>query len=451
MHLLVEPSSPNRFNIMECDERMEDRLQLAYAWYRRLDFPGKEVMKYSISHVIECDISSADIDLLPWNKTETKVVNDDWIYLEDPPADLFAANDFSESSETSYTSVASMTFPPSDTLSLSPRKHASVKDQDQDQRRKKCYKWYKLLAKPTRETMCRIAEYTKGSDFTRQDVDLLRWNFEETMVVKEANRRKRPGKHEKGSQHDKDAVFEVDFPDIMDNDSKGPKARLEDEAYDNLKSLHSSTHHSRTHHMDETFHTCYEDGARYESEKGKFEGEHSDRLEIDRLEGLLHRTNIVEEEHKRKKEERLLKREAAAAAEKNKRAEEEHKRKRKQRLRKREAAATEKSMSGEDAAENHAGADNREAAKRETAGIDNSEDARRERAFRWYSQFCTNRADFKRRVAALESMDITSEDIDLLPWNESGSVVNIAKMNALMRANLVKLVAKQRHADKVIV
>jgi hypothetical protein len=449
MHL-IEPSSPGSscFNTMEGDKRTKDRLKLAYVWYRRLDFPGKEVMKRSISHAIGCEITGADIDLLPWNKTETKVVNDDWICLEDPPDDLFAPSDFSESSETSYTSAKLVEFPPSKTLSLSPRSPMSPRKQaivkDEDQRRKKCYKWYKLLAKPTRETMCRIVEYTRGPDFTCEDVDLLRWNFEETKVIKEAKRKKRPGKHEKGSQHDKDTDFEVDFPDIMDNDSKDRKARLEDEEYENLKSLHGNTHHSSSTRMDETFHTCYEDGARYESDKGKVESEHShsDRIEIDRLEGLLQRTNIVEEEQKRKKEARLLKREAAAAAEKNRKAEAEHKRKRKERIRKREeAAAAEKKTHAVE--EKHADADNKEPTKK--SSIDNSEDGRRERAFRWYSQFCTNRADFKRRVAALKNMDITSEDIDLLPWNESGSVVNIAKMNALTRATLMKL-TKKRHA-----
>jgi hypothetical protein len=415
------------------DESMADRRTLAYAWYKRLTFPGKDAMKRIIRNTVDCDITSEDIDLLPWNKTETKVVNDDWIFLEDPPDDLFPDTDFSESAsemDPTTITVASMTFP-----SLFPGKHASEKDQDQ--RRKKCYKWYKLLAKPTRETMCRIVEYTRGSDFTLQDVDLLRWNYDETAVVKKTKRRKRPDKHEeKGSQNEKYVDFEVDFPDNLDSDNKD------------------------SHHLDETFHTCYEDGSRYESEKGKSEGEDLDRREIDRLEGLLLRTNKVEEEHKRTKEERLRKREAAAAAEKYNIAEEEHKRKRKARLRKREAAAAaavEKNISGEDAEETRAGAGNKEAAKSKTMhgqdteatapGIDNSEDARRLRAFRWYSQMCTTRTDFKRRVAALESkesMDITSDDIDLLPWNESGSVVNIAKMNALTRASLMKLTKKRQ-------
>jgi hypothetical protein len=443
MQLVQSPlvqSPANSFHTRGNGESKEDRQKLAYAWYRRLAFPGKEAMQSIIWNAEDCDITSEDIDLLPWNKTETKVVNDDWIFLEDPPDDLFADTDFSEScSEVEHTTnaVASTTLP-----SLFLEKHESEKDQDQ--RRKKCYKWYKLLSKPTRETMCRIVEYTRGPDFTRQDIDLLRWNYEETAVVKNSKRKKRPAKHEKGSQHDKDTDFEVDFPDNLDNDNKDTKVEPEE--------------HSSSHRMDETFHTCYQDGSRYVSEMDESEGEDLDRLEkgksegeeIDRLKGLLLRTNNLEEEHKRKKEGRLRKREAEEAAEKNKRAEEEHKRKRRERLRKREAAAAaEKNISKE--------ATDEEAAKSKTmsgqdaeetapAGIDNSEDARRQRAFRWYSQMCTTRTDFKRRVAALEkkeSMDITSEDIDLLPWNETGSMVNIAKMNALTRANLMKLTKKR--------
>jgi hypothetical protein len=57
---------------------------------------------------------------------------------------------------------------------------------DQYRRRKNAYNWYKLLAQPTRATMCRILDYTKGADFTRHDLDLLPWNLEESEVTEEA-------------------------------------------------------------------------------------------------------------------------------------------------------------------------------------------------------------------------------------------------------------------------
>jgi hypothetical protein len=38
----------------------------------------------------------------------------------------------------------------------------------------------------------------------------------------------------------------------------------------------------------------------------------------------------------------------------------------------------------------------------------------------------------------VDSIDITPEDVDLLPWNLTGRVVNIAKMNAIIRASILK-------------
>jgi hypothetical protein len=97
-------------------------------------------------------------------------------------ANTFIA-DGSESSEVTRTAVAP-SLALSEILSSSTGKHTSEKNQDY--RRKNAYKWYKLFASPTRETMRRIVEYTKGPNFTRQDVDLLPWNFEETEVTEEA-------------------------------------------------------------------------------------------------------------------------------------------------------------------------------------------------------------------------------------------------------------------------
>jgi hypothetical protein len=325
--------------------------------------------------------------------------------------------DFSESSETSYNTAASTLphyLPPTETPSLALGQHESEKDQHR--RRKNAHQWYKLLAYPTRETMCRIVEYTKGPDFTRQDVDLLPWNLEETEVDEEEMKALKPekkvvsgkpGKNSpksplksprksslkssmksplesslksslqepseklgKGSHHGKDIVFEV-------------------EVADNLESLHNSSSD-----LDASRHTGDKDLDQYESEKGKLEGEQRDPTEV-----AL--TNRVEEEHKRRKEERRCKREAVAK----------------------------KNVSGKDAKKTAAPVDSFEAIK----------DARRIRAFSWYSQLSTpTRAEFKQRVAAVEEIDISPFDIDLLPWNASGTIVNIAKMNAHTRASIMK-------------
>jgi hypothetical protein len=49
-----------------------------------------------------------------------------------------------------------------------------------------------------------------------------------------------------------------------------------------------------------------------------------------------------------------------------------------------------------------------------------------------------SRQNFKRKVAAQESIDNTPGYVDLLTWNETGFVENIAKMNALIRAGIQK-------------
>jgi hypothetical protein len=63
---------------------------------------------------------------------------------------------------------------------------------------------------------------------------------------------------------------------------------------------------------------------------------------------------------------------------------------------------------------------------------------RRERAFFWYARMDSpTRTEFKRKVAE-SSMDITPEDIDSLPWNLTGRMVNIAKMNAITLASILQ-------------
>jgi hypothetical protein len=99
--------------------------------------------------------------------------------------------------------------------------------------------------------------------------------------------------------------------------------------------------------------------------------------------------------------------------------EEKRKRRKGERRQKGEAAKSE-DMSGNDVKETVVGS---------------SEDARRRQlAFSWYSQMSApDRLEFKREVAALQSLNITPDDVDLLPWNETGSVVDIAKMYSLTK------------------
>jgi hypothetical protein len=69
---------------------------------------------------------------------------------------------------------------------------------------------------------------------------------------------------------------------------------------------------------------------------------------------------------------------------------------------------------------------------------------RRQVAFSLYSQMSTpTRSEFKQRVAALymfsyNPSDVSPDDIDLLPWNATGYLVDIGKMNALTRASIMR-------------
>ena len=61
----------------------------------------------------------------------------------------------------------------------------------------------------------------------------------------------------------------------------------------------------------------------------------------------------------------------------------------------------------------------------------NSEKARLERAYAWYSKLAQPSRDlFKKKITLIASIDITEEDVDLLPWTSSGAMVNIAKLNS---------------------
>jgi hypothetical protein len=121
------------------------------------------------------------------------------------------------------------------------------------------------------------------------------------------------------------------------------------------------------------------------------------------------------------------------------RVDEERKRSREERRQKRKAAKT-KNKSGDVV---------KEVVVKEVVVGSNEDARRRQLAFSWYSKHSTpNRSEFKEKVALLFmfSIDpdaITQADVDLLPWNSTGSVVNIAKMNALTRASLSIMKSKQ--------
>jgi hypothetical protein len=148
-------------------------------------------------------------------------------------------------------------------------------DKDQYRRMRNAYNWYKLLAQPTRATMCRILDYTKGADFTRQGVDLLPWIIEESKVSEEAmkslkkEKKEVSGKPGKSSLLDggEDTVKTLDFA-AKSNGYHTRQALLKEELGDSLTSLETSLN-SSSGYLDASFSNWDQDGAMYVSDKGE--------------------------------------------------------------------------------------------------------------------------------------------------------------------------------------
>jgi hypothetical protein len=70
--------------------------------------------------------------------------------------------------------------------------------------------------------------------------------------------------------------------------------------------------------------------------------------------------------------------------------------------------------------------------KEKSLSKSNTEQARAERAYGWYSKLgLPSRENFKKKIKLIASIDITADDVDLLPWNGSGTMVNVAKLNTM--------------------
>jgi hypothetical protein len=290
---------------------------------------------------------------------------------------------------TDYSKSSESTLPATDTP-LSPTERTSIplgrqeSEKEQGCRRKKAYKWYKHYAKPTKASMCSIVDYyANDSDITRQDVDLLPWNLEETKVIKEAMKSPKKDTEKKDKKEKERYNGREDTAFVKSNGYNRRPTLLQGQMGDSLTSLDISLNGSSSSSLD--------------ASSGSWNQDHTQ----DRLVSANHLLTIkVEEEHKRRREERRREREAA----------------------KKESMP--------------------EVNMQDKRTADDIKDYRRERAFLWYARMATpTRTEFKRRVAAVQSsssLDITPEDVDLLPWNETGRVVNVAKMNAIIRARILK-------------
>jgi hypothetical protein len=111
--------------------------------------------------------------------------------------------------------------------------------------------------------------------------------------------------------------------------------------------------------------------------------------------------------------------------------EEEHKRKREERRRKRDEA-TKKNMSDVNEQERLTTEEIRREDTRNQIVKARRENCL-ERTFLWYTRMATpTRTEFKQQIA-IQKVDITPEDVDLLAWNEAGTrVKNMATMNAML-------------------
>jgi chromosome segregation ATPase len=64
-----------------------------------------------------------------------------------------------------------------------------------------------------------------------------------------------------------------------------------------------------------------------------------------------------------------------------------------------------------------------------------SEKKRMERAYGWYTKLSfPEKEDMRERIAKIQNVDISVDDIDLLPWTPSGKRINVAKMNMILFA-----------------
>jgi hypothetical protein len=264
--------------------------------------------------------------------------------------------DCSKSSESTDTPL-----PPTEVAAIPPRRQERERDQN---RRKKAYKWYKKFSKPTKATMCSIVDYTKDTDITRQDVDLLPWNLEETKVIKEAMK----------------SQTKTELKD-MNNDKKKKKKDKKEKERDGTEETAFAKLKGKMDYISMSSDSSWNaisDSLDTSSTSMCWDQDH---------------TQDVEEEHNRRRAERLRKREAAK-----------------------------KSMP-------------------EVKRADHT--ACCERAFEWYTRLgMPTRTEFKRKATAMESINLTPIDIDLLPWNLTGRAVNVAKMNAMVRASVLNAMAR---------
>jgi hypothetical protein len=267
---------------------------------------------------------------------------------------------------------------------------SSLDAEDKGRRRKKAYEVYKHYAKPTRASMCRIIDsHAEDAGITRQDVDLLPWNPENTEVIKEAMKslkKKEKKKEKEGKKHKKKK--EKKNEKELDGTEKTAFAKLKGKMGYVSTSLDSSWN-AISASLDGSSTSIF-----WDQDNTQDRNENAGQLQ----------TITVEEQHNRKREERRRKRE-------------EEKKKHFSEVDEQERIAAEERK--------------REDARNKK--MQARQDDRLERTFLWYTRMAQpTRAEFEQQIA-IQNIEITLEDVDLLAWNESGTrVKNLATMNAML-------------------
>lgn len=87
-----------------------------------------------------------------------------------------------------------------------------------------------------------------------------------------------------------------------------------------------------------------------------------------------------------------------------------------------------------------------------TGNLDMSEAARRDRAYSWYTRMAMpTREAMKEKVDTMPtSSGLTKECVDLLPWNASGKMVNVAKMQKFINAGFKKKFTSRRKTKAAV-
>jgi hypothetical protein len=311
--------------------------------------------------------------------------------------------DCSKSSESTLTTTDTPL--PSTELTSMPLLGLQESEKDQYRRQRKAYKWYKHYAKPTKDNMCSIVDYyTNDIGITRQDVDLLPWNLEETEVIRkvmkalkkrmktEKRDKKKEKRDKKKEKEDKKKEKEDKTTEKKEKKHGGREATASTKSNGDNKRPTLLKGQMGDSSMTLDFSLTGSSGSLDASSSAWDQ----DYIQDHRISRQLLRIK-VEEEHTRKREERRLKREAAK-----------------------------KSIPEVDAQDKKTAEDTRSKIK------EARRNDRLERAFLWYTRMGPpNRAEFKRQIAS-QKVDITPEDVDLLTWNENETrVVNITIMNTL--------------------